>query len=277
MQDYGKYSELLTQSWDNFIRILGDYIPSLLGALILLVVGLALAWVVRWLILRLGTGLDRLYQRLGFGSQLSSNWSVRHVLSGIAFWLIILFFVTAAAESLGLPGLADWLNKLIAFLPAVMVTLLIIIVGVLIGGYARERVRVSAAQVGLEQTALLGSIVRLIILTVAVILAFRHLGLNVHLIEQLLIIAVAAFFAAVALAFGLGAGLTVNNIISSHYVRKMYHLGQRVRINDIEGEILELTPTAVVLDTADGRIIVPAKNFNEHASILLDVDSVDGN
>ncbi|MEX0952190.1 MAG: mechanosensitive ion channel domain-containing protein, partial [Gammaproteobacteria bacterium] len=167
-------------------------------------------------------------------------------------------------------------NKLIAFLPAVMVTLLIIVVGVLIGGYARERVRVSAAQVGLEQTALLGSIVRLIILTVAVILAFRHLGLDVHLIEQLLIIAVAAFFAAVALAFGLGAGLTVNNIISSHYVRKMYHLGQRVRINDIEGEIVELTSTAVVLDTADGRIIVPAKNFNEHASILLDVDSVDG-
>ncbi|MEX2517293.1 MAG: mechanosensitive ion channel domain-containing protein [Gammaproteobacteria bacterium] len=276
MQDYGKYSELLTQSWDNFIRILGDYIPSLLGALILLVVGLALAWVVRWLILRLGTGLDRLYQRLGFGNQLSSNWSARHVISGIAFWLIILFFVTAAAESLGLPGLADWLNKLIAFLPAVMVTLLIIVVGVLIGGYARERVRVSAAQVGLEQTALLGSIVRLIILTVAVILAFRHLGLDVHLIEQLLIIAVAAFFAAVALAFGLGAGLTVNNIISSHYVRKMYHLGQRVRINDIEGEIVELTPTAVVLDTAGGRIVVPAKNFNEHASILLDLDSVDG-
>lgn len=275
MDNYSRYSELIAVSFDNFVRTLGDYIPRLLGALILLAIGIGLAWILRWLILRLGSGIDRLYHRFGVRSNLTLRWPVSRIISGIVFWLVILFFATAAAESLNLPGLADWLNKLIAFLPSVLITLIIIVVGFILGAYARDHVRVSAAMVGLEQTELLGALVRLIILTVAIILGFQQLGLDVGIVEDLMVIAVAAFFAAVALAFGLGASLTVTNIISSHYVRKLYYPGQRIRINDIQGEILELTPTAVVIDTAEGRIVVPAKSFNEHASVLLDVESDD--
>jgi len=275
MDNYSKYSSLLAESFDNFVRTLGDYIPSLLGAAVLLIVGLAIAWVLRWLILRLGSGIDRLYHRFGLGGNLSLRWPISRILASIVFWLVILFFATAAAEALSVPGLTEWLNKLIAFLPAVLVTLLIIVAGILLADYVRDHVRVSAAAIGLEQTELLAALVRLIILAVAVILAFQHLGLDVGVVEEIMVIAVAAFFAAVALAFGLGASLTVTNIISSHYVRKLYRIGQRIRINDTEGNILEMTPTAVILDTAEGRIVVPSKSFNEHASVLLDEEAAD--
>lgn len=275
MDNYSKYSSLLTESFDNFVRTLGNYIPSLLGAVVLLLVGIGLAWVLRWLILRLGSGIDRLYHRFGLGSNLSLRWPVSRIISGIVFWLTILFFTAAAAEVLSLPGLTEWLNKLIAFLPAVLVTLLIIIAGILLGDYVRDRVRVSAASIGLEQTELLSTVVRLIILTIAAILALQHLGLDVGVVEDIMVLAVAAFLAAVALAFGLGASLTVTNIISSHYVRKLYRTGQRIRINDIEGNILEITPTAVIVDTEEGRIVVPSKSFNEHVSVLLDEDAGD--
>ncbi|MDZ7735572.1 MAG: mechanosensitive ion channel [Gammaproteobacteria bacterium] len=265
----------MTESFDNFVRTLGNYIPSLLGAVVLLLVGIGLAWVLRWLILRLGSGIDRLYHRFGLGSNLSLRWPVSRIISGIVFWLTILFFAAAAAEVLSLPGLTEWLNKLIAFLPAVLVTLLIIVVGILLGDYVRDYVRVSAASIGLEQTELLAALARLIILIIAVILAFQHLGLDVGVVEQIMVIAVAAFFAAIALSFGLGASLTVTNIISTHYVRKLYRIGQRIRINDTEGSILEITPTAVILDTAEGRIVIPSKSFNENASILLDEDTND--
>jgi len=275
MDNYSKYSSLLTESFDNFVRTLGNYIPSLLGAVVLLLVGIGLAWVLRWLILRLGSGIDRLYHRFGLGSNLSLRWPVSRIVSGIVFWLTMLFFAAAAAEVLSLPGLTEWLNKLIAFLPAVMVTLLIIVAGILLSDYIRDRVRVSAASIGLEQAELLSAVVRLIILTIAVILARQHLGLDVGVVEDIMVIAVAAFLAAVALAFGLGASLTVTNIISSHYVRKLYRTGQRIRINDIEGTILEMTPTAVIIDTEEGRIVVPSKSFNEHVSALLDEDAGD--
>ncbi len=275
MEHYSKYSELIADSFDNFIRTLGNYIPSLLGALILLLVGFAIAWGLRWLILRLGNGIDRLYHRFAPASSPAPRWPVSRIVSGLVFWVVILFFATAAAESLSLPGLADWLNKLIAFLPSVLITAIIVTVGIVLGAYARDHVRSAAALAGLEQTELLGALVRLIILTLAVILGFQQLGLDIGIIEKILLLALAAFFAAVALAFGLGAGPTVTNIIAAHYVRKLYYPGQRIRINDLEGTLLELTPTAVILDTSAGRIAVPARTFSEHASLLLDVEPTD--
>jgi hypothetical protein len=46
-------------------------------------------------------------------------------------------------------------------------------------------------------------------------------------------------------------------------------VGQRVRIAGLEGRIEQVTPTAVVLDAADGRIVVPAKLFSEEVAVIL--------
>ena len=91
--------------------------------------------------------------------------------------------------------------------------------------------------------------------------------------EQILTIFVAALAGAVALSFGLGAGSTVANIISARYVRSNYRVGQQIRIMDMEGRILEMLPTGVILDTDKGRTFIPAKIFDQEASVLLDNQS----
>jgi ribosomal protein S1 len=77
------------------------------------------------------------------------------------------------------------------------------------------------------------------------------------------------------LAFGLGAGTTVSNIIASRYVRKNYQVGQQIRIHELEGKILEINPTGIVVDTKSGRTFIPAKLFDTEASVLLDDESLD--
>jgi small-conductance mechanosensitive channel len=76
-------------------------------------------------------------------------------------------------------------------------------------------------------------------------------------------------FGAMALAFGLGSGPTVSNIIASYYLHKTYRVGQAIRIGDVRGTILEISPTSVALETAEGRVTVPAKRFTEEISVLL--------
>ena len=66
-----------------------------------------------------------------------------------------------------------------------------------------------------------------------------------------------------ALAFGLGSATAVGNIIASHYVQQMFKAGQVVRVGDDEGSIREITPTSVILDSKDARVVVPAKRFSE--------------
>jgi hypothetical protein len=76
-------------------------------------------------------------------------------------------------------------------------------------------------------------------------------------------------FGGVALAFGLGARTAVSNIIGSHYMRQLVRVGQTVRLGAVQGEIEAITPTSIVLRSAEGRVIVPAKAFNEAVSTLL--------
>jgi small-conductance mechanosensitive channel len=104
-----------------------------------------------------------------------------------------------------------------------------------------------------------------------------QLGMDVSLFELILVISIASVALSIALAFGLGAGPSLSNVISGRYVRKNYEVGQRIRIRDFEGEILELLPTGVVLDTQGGRTFIPARMFDDSASILLDNAALNDN
>jgi hypothetical protein len=74
----------------------------------------------------------------------------------------------------------------------------------------------------------------------------------------------------VGLAFGLGASCLVRNLIAARDARWHYSPGQRVRVGDTEGELLEITPTVFVLATQAGRVTLPARAFHEYPVTTLD-------
>ena len=82
-------------------------------------------------------------------------------------------------------------------------------------------------------------------------------------------VVIGAMLAGAGLAFGLGARTAVSNIIASHYVAQTYRVGQVVRVSGVEGKIVQTTPTAVFVAVPEGRVMIPAKQFSEEASVLL--------
>ena len=74
--------------------------------------------------------------------------------------------------------------------------------------------------------------------------------------------------ASVALALSLGARNYVANLIGGHHLRQAFSVGQQVKVSGFEGRILELTPIAVILETVEGRVTLPAKVFGEEPIVL---------
>jgi small-conductance mechanosensitive channel len=72
-----------------------------------------------------------------------------------------------------------------------------------------------------------------------------------------------------ALALSLGARTYVSNLIGAHYLSQQFRAGQTVRVGNFEGHILEFTATSMVLETADGRVNLPAKIYHEEPIVLL--------
>ncbi len=270
--------QLLIDSYNDLVQRVSDYLPNLVSAVTLLLIGFVLAWLTKWILIRLSAGLDRIVHAIGIRSiPVLRDWPFGVILAWLAFWLIILFFITVAVDSLDLPGLSSWLEKLINNLPVFFVAAICVISGVILGNFVRHKIQAAANSSGMRQAEMLGSTLKAIIVTFAVITGLSQLGLDVSLFEQVLVIITAAVAASIALAFGLGAGPSLSNVISGRYVRKNYEVGQRINISNFEGEILELLPTGVVLDTDTGRTFVPARMFDENVSVLLDNEGLNDN
>ncbi|MCY4181466.1 MAG: hypothetical protein OXF43_01060 [Gammaproteobacteria bacterium] len=265
----------LDNTWRELVEAAGALVPGLIGAVLVLLGGWLIAIVLRKLIFRFGAGLDRMFalarDRLGL-FQLELRWPISRIIGHSAFWLVIVFFLAAASDVLGLPGLVDIFTGLLLDLPLLLVWGAVAFALYVASGVAGGAVTGLARASGLANAVLLGRLTRIGALLFAGIIVASQLGIDVTLLVNVVTIVVAVLFGGAALAFGIGAGGITGNLIAAHYVRQNYRVGQRVAIGELEGEILEITRSMVVLDCGKGRSMVPARLFNEQASLLLEAD-----
>jgi len=249
------------------------YLPNILGSVLLVAVG----WVVARLLSRLtrhlaSRGMERLARTKAVQDRVArstSYQSVPEVSARVVFWTVMLFFLAAAIEAVGLPAVSRLIAVATAYLPRILAGILIVFVGLWAGEGLRALLARSARRAGIGQAELLGKAVQVLVLMVTFIIAVDQVGINSTILVIALATVFAATFGAAALAFGLGARATVSNIIAAHYLQNTYRIGDYVRIGPQEGRIIELTNTAVLLEAAEGRTLVPAHRFSEEASILV--------
>ena len=266
----------LEQALEELTVALKTFVPNLLGALALLIMGWLAAFVMRWLIHRFGKGLDAILAAIHrwLGQEVTRpRWSVSNLVANIAFWITLAYAVSASAEQLGLVTFANWVLGLLGYLPRVLISAFILFIGYLISNGVRNILMTVADSSGFQHGPSLGHLVSGLILAFTLLLGLAQLGLDVAVFANIIVLAAAALFASAALAFGIGAGDAVRNIMASHYVRKAYRPGQRVRMQSLEGEILELNQVAVVVDTGEGAAWIPARQFLENVSLVVEEDS----
>lgn len=190
--------------------VVGLYLPNILAAVIWFVVGwvigVALYHVVVEVVKALrindglkATGLNEAAQRAGF------TLDVGKFLGTLVEWFVILVFLIASLEILGLSSVTAFLQQVILlYLPKVIVAALMVIIGAISAEVVRGLVTHSARAVGAHGANLAGSISKWAIMVFAILAALSQLGIGTDLIQTLfqgIVIAAALSF---GLAFGLG-------------------------------------------------------------------------
>ena len=272
--------EIWLAALDNTFRELVEaaaaFVPGVIGAVLLLLAGWLIAIGLRAAIARFGTGIDRMVSRardrMG-QSQTELRWPISRILGHSVYWLVIVFFLAAASKVLALPGLVDIFAQLLLYLPLLLVWAAAVFAVYVASGLVSTGTASAARSAGLSNPDLLGRLARVVVLVFAGIIAVGQIGIDVALLVNVVTIATAVVLGGAAVAFGIGAGGAAGNLIAAHYVRRNYRVGQRVAVGAFEGEILEITGSAVVLDTEQGRATVPARLFDEQTSILRDPDA----
>ncbi len=271
--DYNQWSGALSASVEELVRRTIAYLPNVLSAIVLVVAGWLLAWALRFVSSRLiNAGLGRLSRNAAFQRSLQRTGlhnTIPRVISGIVFWVVFLFFFAAAIEQLDLRVVTVLLSDLAQYLPRVLIGVSVVFVGLLGGNLTYHWVSNATSSAGVSYGNALGRITQVAIVLVAIVVAADQVGIQSNFFMLTVAIVAGSTFGAMALAFGLGSGSTVSNIIASYYLNKTYRVGQEIRIGEVRGLILEISSTAVVLQTGEGRVLVPAKRFTEETSVLL--------
>jgi hypothetical protein len=249
------------------------FIPRLLTAVIVLVIGWLVARLVRIIIVRLVRRLDNLWNKLIVRKEVSDaqkRYPPTKILGEISFWLVILFFLSLAADIIGLKAFVSWISQVVSFFPLLVTGIIIIVAGIILSSLVRDLVTGAASSVGTAQAELLGRISQVIILITSIVIGVDQIGIDITFLSIMAAISLATSLGALALAFGLGSKQHVANIIASNNLRKHYHTGDSVRLVGIEGKIVTIGSSRVIIDTAEGQVSVPAFLFDSEVAVLTE-------
>ncbi len=247
-----------TSLWNSFAA----FLPQLLAAALIMLVGYLVARLVRTLLRRVlgalaldkvgnSLGLSDYLQRAGMDSKLSA------LVANLVFWILLLVFVISALDSIGLPRLSATLDAVLLYLPKAFGALLILLAGLFIAGLVRDLVRGAAAGIGIDYANALGTAAYGLLLIIVVTLAIGQLDLETQVLNQVISILVLSLGAATALAFGLGARDVAGNILAGTYVRELYEQGDRIRYRELEGEILYVGAIKTLIRNEQGEASIP--------------------
>lgn len=248
------------------------YLPYLLGALTLVVIGWLVARLLRALFMRVGAGLNRLLdsvvQPLG-ARRLRLAQPIVALIGNVIFWVVVLIFAATAARVGRLDAFTAWLDRIVAYLPTLLAGGLIALAGYLVSTLIRDVVSATVASTGSGQADLFGFVAQSAVFLSAVVIGLDQIGIDVTLLITLLGIVVGGSLLGIVFAFGFGARTFVGNLIAAQQLRQVLEPGTIVRVENEEGQVLEITPTSIVLVSSKGRLMVPAKVFQEQTMLIV--------
>lgn len=264
-----------TTLWQETLGEIVKWLPNLFGALVLLLVGWLVARLVQFIIggLLRRLRLDALTERVGISRLLSNaglDSSVSNLLARLAYWLLLFVFVLAAAESLGLIGVTETLNKLVGYLPNVLAAALILLLGSLIAQVIGDAMGKMTTQAGVATGPALGQVVRYTLLVFTIILALGQLGIQTDLLTIAASALVIAVTLALALAFGFGSRDLARNIMAGYHAKETFEEGQQISIRGHSGLLISIGTVKAVIKTGEGLVSLPNSVLTEEEVTVLE-------
>ena len=218
-----EFGDRLESMWAYIVA----YLPQLLGAMLILFVG----WIVAKLLeqgteaILEKTRFDMAVDRGGVRAALArtgSKLDPSSLVARLVFWIVFLVAILMASNALGLTAVANMFERLVAYIPNVIVAVLIIVLGMVIGEFVKDLILASVGSMsGVNPIA---QVAKVAILTLAVFMALDQLGIARNIVVTAFTLILGAAALAAGLAFGLG-----NRELAGEYMRRWVERAEDVR------------------------------------------------
>jgi hypothetical protein len=193
----------------SFMVELGQFLPKLIGAIIILIAGWLIAKFLRFVVVRSlrSIGFNVVTDKAGLDEFLKKGGGRKdtiEVLGLLVYWLAILATLLIGFNSLGLTVVSELFSRITQFVPNVIVAVLILTIGLYFARFVADAVVSYSRNVGMEDADLVGRVTRYAIGIFVVVIALGQMNIADRILYPALLILFGGAVLAMALAFGLG-------------------------------------------------------------------------
>jgi len=226
--------KIITEPLKDFLQKLAHFLPNFFSALIVFAIGLLLAWAVKIVIMKLFKLLkfDALSVRMGASETLKKmavKESPERLMGRFFYWLTVIIFFIVSLYLLELPAIEHLLEKLLLYLPNVLIAAVILVVGVILGNFLGRATLIASVNAGIGFAGFLYRAIKTIIVLLAFVMAMEQLGIARDTVIAAFTIVFGGLVLALSLAFGIGG-----QNIARKYLEKRFKLDDEGKDNEIK-------------------------------------------
>jgi hypothetical protein len=269
MKTLSELKDALLESFGGLLTSVVDWIPRIL----LGIIGLIIAWLLIKFILFLlkrilkTAKIDVLSQRVAdaklFGDRQLKIDLLTLTLSTVKVLLVLLFAVVLA-QTMGLTAISDGIYSLLSYLPTLFSALLILIGGLYLATVVKKAVLNLFETMGIGGSKMVSGALFFLITFFVSITALNQAGIDTTIITSNFTLVLGAFLLAFALALGLGSKEIIGDLLRTFYTRRIYEVGDRIKMKGLEGTIESIDNISLVIKTNKGKVVVPIKKIVEN-------------
>ncbi|WP_020597100.1 mechanosensitive ion channel family protein [Spirosoma panaciterrae] len=266
MNQLPELTDIIRNTFQTLINQFVEFVPRLLGAIVILLIGIGFARLVAMIVRRIlgKVGFDKIGNRLNEISiikQLKTEIKLSEIIAKVLYYFILLVFIKASTEKLGVGAITEMVSSLINFIPKLIAAAIMLQVGVLIADALRGAVINVCQSFNIASGRLLSMIVFIFFLIVTVISALGQAGINTELLESSFNLIIGGVIFAFAIGYGIASRDLMANIISSFYTKNKYKEGQIIQIDDAKGEIIKVDTLSLTLRTGQTTTVIPLQTL----------------
>ncbi|MFH6604730.1 mechanosensitive ion channel domain-containing protein [Maribacter algicola] len=266
METISEWKDLATESISTMAGNIGAALPSIVGAILILLVGWLITKVVLLVLKKLLkiAKVDRLTEKINetdlFGRH-DIDFKASKVILSFAKWLMFLVFLIVAADILNWNIISSEIGNLLRYLPKLFSAIALFMIGLYIANFMKKAIKGVFESFELSGSKIISNIVFYLILVFITVTALNQAGVDTTIITNNVTIILGSFLLALSIGFGLGSKEVIADLLRTFYTRKTYMLGDKINVNGVKGTIESIDNISITLKTNNGLTIIPIKEL----------------
>lgn len=266
MQRLPNIAEILINTFNTLIAQFVQFVPRLIGCAIILLVGYLIAKAVEVLVKKVlsRVGFDRIGEKLNeisFIKQLKTEIKLSTIVAKVLYYFILLVFLTAATETLGIPAITKMIASIVDFIPQLIAAAIMLQVGIMVADVIKNAITSLCRSFHIASAKLIGNLVFIFLLVITFISALGQIGIETALLESSFNLILGGIVAAFAIGYGIASRDVLANMISAMYSRNKYQEGQTVQLDGVRGIITKIDNVSVTIQGAETTTVIPLQLF----------------